>query len=173
MNPTESKAMERSIPAYMRVLNTSTAPSASLCTILNPLTIKPYNAPIPRAYTIASAPLPPSSPATRTSRQATPSGYGRASSTMKRRLRAMVNIVPNNPPRSAIARVGNHSISTQIPITNIAGTVKITPAARDSPALAMVCTALFSRILTSLNKARRMSIDITAAGMLAETVIPA
>ena len=55
----------------------------------------------------------------------------------------------------------------------MAGTVKITPAASDSPALAMVCTALFSRMLTSLNRLRRISIDMTAAGMLAETVIPA
>ena len=55
----------------------------------------------------------------------------------------------------------------------MAGTVKITPAASDSPALAIVCTALFSRILTSLNMLRKISIDITAAGILAETVIPA
>ena len=60
-----------------------------------------------------------------------------------------------------------------MPITSIAGTVKITPAASDSPALAIVCTALFSRILTSLNILRKMSIDMTAAGILAETVIPA
>ena len=69
--------------------------------------------------------------------------------------------------------VGNHSISTQIPIISIAGTVNITPAARDSPALAMVCTALFSKILTSLNKLLKIIMDITAAGILAETVIPA
>ena len=55
----------------------------------------------------------------------------------------------------------------------MAGTVKITPAASDSPALAIVWTALFSRILTSLNMLRKMSIDMTAAGILAETVIPA
>ena len=122
---------------------------------------------------MASAPLPPSSPATKTSRHATPSGYGNASSTMNNRRRAIVNIVPSKPPNKAIARVGNHSMSTHMPITSMAGTVKITPAARDSPALAMVCTALFSRILTSLNRLRRISMDMTAAGMLAETVIPA
>ena len=92
---------------------------------------------------------------------------------MNKRRSAIVNIVPNRPPNNAIASVGNHSISTQMPMTSIAGTVKITPAANDSPALAMVCTALFSRILTSLKRLRRMSIDITAAGILAETVIPA
>ena len=92
---------------------------------------------------------------------------------MKRRRNAMVNIVPRSPPSKAIDKVGNHSISTHIPITSIAGTVKITPAANDSPALAIVWTALFSRILTSLNMLRKISIDMTAAGILAETVIPA
>ena len=58
-------------------------------------------------------------------------------------------------------------------ITSRAGTVKITPAASDSPAEAIVCTALFSRMETSLNMERRMIMDITAAGMLAETVMPA
>jgi hypothetical protein len=51
--------------------------------------------------------------------------------------------------------------------------VKIIPAAKDSPALAIVWTALFSNILTFLKKERRIIIDITAAGILAETVIPA
>ena len=53
-----------------------------------------------------------------------------------------------------------------------AGNVKITPAASDSPADAAVCTMLFSRMLESLNSFR-MAMEITAAGMEAETVIPA
>jgi hypothetical protein len=60
-----------------------------------------------------------------------------------------------------------------MPITRNAGTVNIIPAASDSPALAIVCTALFSRIETSLNAVLRIIIDITAAGILADTVIPA
>ena len=86
----------------------------------------------------------------------------------------MVNMVPINPPRRAIIVVSSSCMSShKFGITNNAGTVKITPAARDSPALAMVCTALFSRIVTSLNRDLSIIIDITAAGMLADTVIPA
>jgi hypothetical protein len=53
-----------------------------------------------------------------------------------------------------------------------AGKVKITPAASDSPADAEVCTMLFSRIFDSL-KSRRIPIEMTAAGIDAETVMPA
>ena len=173
MNPTEKSATERSAPAYSRVPRNSTAPSTAWCTAAMTLTTKPYRAPIPRAYRMATMPSPPSSPATNTSLHATPSGYGRASSTMNNRRKAMVNMVPSHPPNKAMARVMPQLMSVQSPTTRKAGTVKITPAARLSPALAMVCTLLFSRMLTSLNISRRMIIDMTAAGMLAETVIPA
>src|SRR5690606_3859679 len=53
-----------------------------------------------------------------------------------------------------------------------AGSVKITPAASDSPADADVCTMLFSRMFESL-KNRRIAIEITAAGIDADTVSPA
>ena len=53
-----------------------------------------------------------------------------------------------------------------------AGSVKMTPAASDSPADAAVWTILFSRIFDSLNSLR-IAIEITAAGMEAETVMPA
>ena len=53
-----------------------------------------------------------------------------------------------------------------------AGIVKITPAARDSPAEAAVWTILFSRILEFRNTLN-IPIDMTAAGMDADTVIPA
>ena len=121
---------------------------------------------------MAIAPSPPSSPATRTSLHATPSGYGSASSTINNRRNAIVNIVPKRPPKKAIISVSSHWMSFQIPMTRSAGTVNITPAASDSPALAIVWTALFSRIETSLNNERKIIIDMTAAGILAETVIP-
>ena len=126
-----------------------------------------------KAYKIAKAPSPPSSPATSTSLQATPSGYGSASSTINSLRRAMVNIVPKSPPSVAMMSVSSHWMLVHRFITSSAGTVKMTPAAKDSPADAMVCTALFSRIETSLNMVRRIIIDITAAGILAETVMPA
>ena len=50
--------------------------------------------------------------------------------------------------------------------------VKITPAARDSPAEPVVCTMLFSRIVERPN-ARRMLMERTEMGMEAETVSPA
>src|SRR5437867_11409149 len=53
-----------------------------------------------------------------------------------------------------------------------AGIVKITPAARASPEEAAVCTMLFSRMFDS-RKRRSTAIEITAAGMDDDTVIPA
>ena len=85
---------------------------------------------------MAVIPAPPFSPATKTSRQATPSGYGNCSSTMNTLRNVIVNIVPRIPPNTAIINVSSNLIS--IPITRRAGTVKITPAANDSPALAIV-----------------------------------
>ena len=48
----------------------------------------------------------------------------------------------------------------------------MTPAAKDSPADAAVCTILFSNMFDFLNK-DQTPIEITAAGMEADTVIPA
>ena len=53
-----------------------------------------------------------------------------------------------------------------------AGSVNITPAAMDSPAEPVVCTMLFSRMLT-LPNARKMLMDSTEMGIEAETVSPA
>ena len=50
--------------------------------------------------------------------------------------------------------------------------MKITPAASDSPAEAMVCTMLFSRMF-ELRQSRSTAIEITAAGIDAATVSPA
>ena len=52
-----------------------------------------------------------------------------------------------------------------------AGNVKMTPAARDSPADPTVWTILFSRMLP-LPKIRKMATAITATGMDALTVKP-
>ena len=84
--------------------------------------------------------MPPFSPATKTSAQATPSGYGNFSLTTNIRLRLIENNTPIVPPTSAIIRVlkyGNsaHPISPLLWLFIIisAGNVKITPAANDSP----------------------------------------
>ena len=53
-----------------------------------------------------------------------------------------------------------------------AGSVKIAPAARDSPAEPMVCTRLFSRIESRFKMMRIIPIERTAAGIEAETVMP-
>jgi hypothetical protein len=53
-----------------------------------------------------------------------------------------------------------------------AGKVKIAPAATASPADAMACTTLFSRMVAP-PAIRRIAMEITAAGILAETVRPA
>src|SRR5579875_168837 len=53
-----------------------------------------------------------------------------------------------------------------------AGKVKIAPAATASPADAIVCTTLFSSWVAP-PRMRRTPIEMTAAGMLADTVIPA
>jgi hypothetical protein len=58
------------------------------------------------------------------------------------------------------------------PKRNKAGTVKITPAARPSPTEAIVCTILFSKIDALLKKIFSIAIEITAAGMDADTVVP-
>ena len=62
--------------------------------------------------------------------------------------------------------------SVHAPRMIMAGMVKITPAARLSPAEAEVCTMLFSRMFVPRNN-RRMAIERTAAGIEADTVMPA
>ena len=55
----------------------------------------------------------------------------------------------------------------------MAGTVKMIPAATDSPADAIVCTMLFSRMLPRLRRPLKIPIETIAAGILPETVMPA
>ena len=82
---------------------------------------------------------------------------------------------PNTPPHSAISaistREGAPSPQSLIHI-NRAGRVKIAPAATDSPAEPMVCTMLFSKMESLLRMTRITPMEITAAGMDADTVIP-
>ncbi len=79
---------------------------------------------------------------------------------------------PSDPPRRAINPVSQNLKSVQTPAITSAGTVNMIPAASDSPVEAIVCTILFSRIEPERMTPRRMAIEMTAAGMLAETVIP-
>ena len=92
---------------------------------------------------------------------------------MKTRRKAIVKMVPKTPPKIATQKTVTKFMSSANPITNNAGMVKMIPAAKDSPAEVIVCTTLFSRIVTSLNLSNLSnSIDMTAAGMEADTVIP-
>ncbi len=116
--------------------------------------------------------LPPSSPDLSTSEVACPSGKLSFCFTMSAERKGMVNNTPNTPPHKAIKAVSQKLKDCQYPIRIKAGKVKIAPAAKDSPAEAAVCTALFSRILCFLNKLN-MAIEITAAGIDADTVNPA
>src|SRR4051812_36868578 len=88
------------------------------------------------------------------------------------RRSGIVNSTPRMPPNAAISVVSRYENSVHLCRITIAGSVKITPDARPSPDAAAVCTALFCKILP-VRSARRMPIDITAAGTDADTVIPA
>ena len=121
--------------------------------------------------------LPPSSPANSTSEHAIPSGYGNlsCSSTIKAVLRGTIKNTPNKPPQRAITAISQKEGFSHKPSfahIKIAGMVKIAPAANDSPADPIVCTILFSKMESFLRITRRTPMDITAAGIEAETVIP-
>ena len=75
---------------------------------------------------------------------------------------------PSRPPLMAsIAIVKKDGIAVPCSFAHInnAGSVKIAPAASDSPAEPIVCTMLFSRIESRFNNSRTIPIEITAAGM--------
>ena len=139
---------------------------------LRPFWAKRYSPATPIAVKRVLAEPPPTSPATSTSAQAVPSGKGSfpCSSTITARLRGIIIRSPRVPPRPAI-RVTVISFGAS-PNMYRAGMVKITPAAIDSPAEPMVCTMLFSRMVPRLRSPLRIPIEITAAGIEAETVIP-
>ena len=85
-------------------------------------------------------------------------------------------MIPSTAPQSAITEI-TISEGFAISLFSIAhikraGSVKIAPAARDSPAEPIVCTMLFSRIEFLLMITRIIPIESTAAGIDAEIVIP-
>ena len=80
--------------------------------------------------------------------------------------------VPPNRAIRAMERMLGKAIFPSSAQRNNAGSVKIAPAATDSPAEPIVCTMLFSRIESLRRITRMIPIEITAAGMEAETVIP-
>ena len=89
---------------------------------------------------------------------------------MSWRRSGIMKSTPNHPPIKARKNTPQYSRGKPRKIS--AGSVKITPPAIDSPAEPVVCTILFSRMVT-LPKARRMLMESTAMGIEAETVRPA
>jgi hypothetical protein len=75
---------------------------------------------------------------------------------------------PRIPPTTA--RMATFPTLRSYPIRRIAGIVKTTPAAIDSPAEPVVWTMLFSRMVEP--KRRKNATAITAIGIDAETVRP-
>ena len=73
---------------------------------------------------------------------------------------------------TVISRILGLSILPSAAHKNKAGSVKIAPAARDSPAEPMVCTRLLSKMEFFFIITRMTPIEITAAGIDADTVIP-
>ena len=87
-----------------------------------------------------------------------------------------MNRTPRTPPQIAMnVIIRNEGVATELSSAahmNRAGRVNIAPAASDSPAEPMVCTMLFSRMEFFLRISLIIPIEITAAGIEAETVIP-
>jgi len=136
------------------------------------------NAPaIPSPANTVEAFAPPSSPAKSTSAHAVPSGYGSTpcSLTISALRSGTMKNTPRRPPINAItviSRILGLSILPSAAHKNKAGSVKIAPAARDSPAEPMVCTRLLSKMEFFFIITRMTPIEITAAGIDADTVIP-
>ena len=86
-----------------------------------------------------------------------------------------MNNTPSRPPIKAIIVISiilGLSIFPSAAHKNKAGRVKIAPAAKDSPAEPIVCTRLLSKMEFFRMITRITPMEITAAGMDAETVIP-
>ena len=73
--------------------------------------------------------------------------------------------------REMVSRLGD-SVTPSFAQRNNAGIVKMAPAASDSPAEPMVCTMLLSKIESLRMITRMTAMEITAAGMEADTVMP-
>jgi hypothetical protein len=82
----------------------------------------------------------------------------------------LINKIPRIAPNTDNIII--RAIEGGSPIKKSAGAVKMTPAANPSPTDATVCTILLSKIDAFLKKALMIAIDITAAGIDAETVVP-
>src|SRR4051794_30855618 len=94
---------------------------------------------------------------------------------MNARRRGIIIRMPRMPPRTETVITRTGSISN--PSSKSAGIVTPTPNAIDSPALPVVWTMLFSRMVAlrtpnAFEKARNRVIESTAIGTEAETVSP-
>ena len=93
---------------------------------------------------------------------------------MSARRSGIIIRIPINPPRMATSMT--RVISRSNPRIMIAGIVTPKPKAIDSPAEPAVCTILFSRMVESrrpsLERRRKIVIEMTATGMDALTVSP-
>ena len=86
-----------------------------------------------------------------------------------------MKMTPRTPPtRATRPRVTTLGMlmTPSLAHRNRAGRVKMAPAATDSPAEPMVCTRLFSKMESRRRITRMIAMEITAAGMDAEMVIP-
>ena len=82
---------------------------------------------------------------------------------------------PSAPPQIQISAISPNPGMVHFPSAahiKSTGMVKIAPAARDSPAEPIVCTILFSKTESFLKIMRITPIEMTAAGIDADTVIP-
>ena len=80
-----------------------------------------------------------------------------------------MNSTPRSPPISARGKIGQNPAS--ISHRKSTGSVKMTPAASDSPAEPIVCTMFVSSRVPVLN-ALKIATPMTAAGIEADTVRP-
>ena len=106
-----------------------------------------------------------------TSAQATPSGYGRSDWVTSARRSGMVYITPRMPPAAHTPKDIQNGKPVHQPTITSPGNTKMmlvsVPAAE-----ATVCTMLFSWMVAP-RRLRRMAMEMTAAGMEVEKVMPA
>ena len=127
-------------------------------------------APLVSTASLASCPSWPA-PTLSTSAHATPSGYGSRESVTSARRSGMVYITPSTPPAAQMEKDTQNGKPVHHPTMISPGSTKM--IAESVPAAdATVCTMLFSWIVASWN-ARRIAMEITAAGIDVENVMPA
>lgn len=151
------------LPANTRVA-TTTANTAET-------TVPAITASRPARLLSRDAPVSSPPPTFSTSAQATPSGYGRSESVTSARRSGIVYITPSTPPVAQMPNVVQNGKPLHQPIITSPGSTKM--MADSVPADdATVCTMLFSCTEAFLN-ARRIAIEITAAGIEVAKVRPA